>query len=190
MDSLDEEYLRAWNLALPYLKAGKKKDFVRHTKCVIRAMKMLIEKEGGDADILMPAAILHDTGWSKVPATLQKSIDKAEAKKAMQMHLDCGAKIAERILTKLNYGKDKIKRIAGIVFAHKFQDPKDHEKQMMVDADTLTDVFYEQFYSDCKDYKLTPEALFNIRKNNNYYTETARKIFANELEARRIEIWK
>ncbi len=188
-DILDDKYSRVWDLAFPYLEAGKRKDFVLHTKCVIISMQMLLEKENGDVDVLIPAAILHDTGWSKVPIALQKSLDNAEAKKAMQMHLECGASIAEEILTKLKYGKDKIKRIADIVFAHKFQNPQDREKQMMIDADTLTDVFYEQFYGDCKDYDLTPEALFNIRKNNKYYTETARKIFAVELEARRKEIW-
>ncbi|MBU4300525.1 MAG: HD domain-containing protein [Nanoarchaeota archaeon] len=186
---LIEKYAQVWDLALPYLEAGKKKDFVLHTKCVIKSMQMLLENEKGDADILMPAAILHDTGWSKVPAALQKSLDKAEAKKAMQMHLECGALIAEELLAKLNYGKDKIKRIAAIVFAHKFQSPQDSEKQIMIDADNLTDVFYEQFYGDCKDYKLTPEELFNIRKNNTYYTKTARKIFASELDARKKEIW-
>lgn len=187
---LEEKYTRIWNLALPYLQKGKKKDFVLHTKCVIKSMRMLLEKEKGDADILMPAAILHDTGWAKVPLFLQKSLDKAEAKKAMQMHLECGASIAKEILTKLGYPENQIRRIADIVLVHKFQKPKDAEKRLLIDADTLTDVFSEQFYGDCKDYGLSPEALFNIRKNNMFYTETARKIFAEELGKRRTEIWK
>ena len=186
----EEKYARIWALALPYLERGKKKDFVLHTKCVIRSMQMLLEHESGCADVLMPAAILHDTGWSKVPVLLQKSLDKVEAKKAMQMHLEYGAAIAKKLLIKLGYDKDKINRIANLVFAHKFQNPQDCEKQLMIDADTLTDVFYEQFYADCKDYKLTPEALFNIRKNNKYYTETTKTIFIVELEKRKKEIWK
>ncbi len=186
----EKTYAQIWNLAIPYLEKGKKKDFVLHTKCAIKAMQMLLETEKGDADILMPAAILHDTGWAKVPLPLQKSRDNAEAKKAMQMHLECGASITKEILTKLEYPKNQIGRITDIVFAHKFQNPKDAEKRLLIDADTLTDIFREQFYGGCKDYRLTPEALFNIRKNNKFYTETARKVFKEELEKRRKEIWK
>lgn len=186
----DDKFARILGAAVFYLKKGKKKDFVLHTKCVIKAMRILLEKENGDAGILIPAAILHDTGWSKVPVSLQKSLDNAEAKKAMQLHLEYGAAIAKDVLGKLGYSKEQIKRISDIVFAHKFQNPKEPEKRLFIDADTLTDVFREQFYADCRDYKLSPEALFNIRKNNRFYTETARKIFKEELEERKKEIWK
>ena len=53
---------KIWKLALPYLKKGRRKNFVIHTQGVIKAMELLLKKEKEDKDTLIPAAILHDTG--------------------------------------------------------------------------------------------------------------------------------
>lgn len=47
-----------------------KKDYILHLRMVVRAMQELIEGEGGDADILIPAAMLHDIGWANVEERL------------------------------------------------------------------------------------------------------------------------
>jgi len=179
---------RLWKLALPYLRKGKRKDFVLHTKGVIKAMELLIKKERGDSDILIPAAMLHDTGWSKVPINLQKTNEKKKVKKAMEFHLKYSKPIIERILIKIGYDKKQIKKIIEIVLAHKFKNPRDLNKRLLIDADTLSDAFKEQFHEDCKTYKLRPEVLYKIRKNNKFYTRTARWIFIKEMEKRKKEI--
>lgn len=86
--------------------------------------------------------------------------------------------------------RKKIKTISDIVLAHKFQNPKDLSKRLLIDADTLSDTFKEQFYKDCKEYKLSPKSLYEIRKNNRFYTKTARTIFKKELAKRRRESMK
>ena len=64
---------------MPYLKSGVRKDFVLHTKGVIKAVEMIVKMGGkGDERLLVPAAILHDVGWSNISRKLQKSKNKKD----------------------------------------------------------------------------------------------------------------
>lgn len=184
---MKEIYEEIWDLAQPYLRAGVMKDFVLHTEGVVKAMELILQEEDGDEDILIPAAILHDVGWSKVPEDLQKSKDDEDKKRALELHLEYAPPIIKEILAKFDYGPDKIQRIIEIVKAHKFQDPDELEKQLLIDADAVADAFKEQFESDVESYDTTPEKLYEFRKENEFYTATARKIFNRELEERKIE---
>lgn len=187
---MNEKFQRIWKSAIPYLKKGKRKDFILHTKGVIKAMKLLVKREKRDSNILIPATMLHDTEWSKVPINLQKTNDKNKTKKAMKLHLKYSKPIINNILIKMGYDKKHIKKIIDIVLAHKFKNPKSLDKRLLIDADTLSDIFKEQFYGDCKAYNLNPKTLYKIRKNNKFYTKTAKIIFNKELEKRRKEIIK
>jgi HD superfamily phosphodiesterase len=184
---MKKRFEEIWKLAIPYLRKGKRKNFVLHTKGVIKAVGLLLKQKKGDEDVLIPAAILHDTGWSKVPLNLQKTKDKSKTKRAMELHLIHSVPIINEILTKLRYDKKQIKKIIDAILAHKFKNPKDLNKRLLIDADTLADAFKEQFYGDCKEYNLTPETLYKTRKNNKFYTKTARIVFDKGLEKRRKE---
>lgn len=184
------KFQKIWKLALPYLKQGKRKNFVIHTKGVIKAMELILKKEMGDENILMTAAILHDTGWSKVPVELQKGNDKNKILKAMQLHIKFAPFAIKEILNKIDYDKNQIKKIINIVLSHKFKNPKNKNKQLLIDADALSDIFKEQFYSDAKAYKISPQKNLEIRKANKFYTKTAQEIFGKELKKREKEIKK
>lgn len=178
---------KIWRLAKLYLIKGTKKNFVIHTKGVIKAMELLLEKENGDEDILIPAAILHDVGWSRVSSDLQKSKKQKDRTKALHLHLKHAISIIKEILTKEDYNKSKIERVINIVQAHKFQKPAELDKQLLIDADVMSDAFKEQFYSDAKSYNKTPKQNYEFRKRNKFYTNTAKQIFFKELEKRRKE---
>lgn len=184
MKKIFEEILE---LALPYLNQGIMKDFVIHTKGVVKAMELLLEHEDGDEDILIPAAILHDVGWFNVPSELQKSNNQSDKIEATHLHLKHGLPIIEKILTKVGYNKMQIEKVINIVAAHKFQDTKELDKQLLIDADALSDAFREQFYSDVKSYKTTHQKNYEFRKKNKFYTKTAEKLFNIELEKRKKE---
>jgi len=183
------KYKEIWELAKPYLKKATKKDMVIHTKGVIFAMTLLLKEEEGNKEILIPSAILHDVGFSKVPKVLQTSTDEKERKRSLELHLEYAPEIIEEILNKVGYNKDNINKIIEIVVAHKFQDPKELDKQLLIDADTLADLFKEQFYTNAKDYNKTPQEFYNIRKDNKFYTKTAKNIFDQELKNRAKEIF-
>jgi hypothetical protein len=184
------EYLhrRIWSLALPYLKKGIRKDFVLHTKMVVKGMRLILAKENGDKDILLPAAILHDTGWAHVPHHLQKAKDKGRVREAMELHMQLSVPIIKEILSLVNFDRKRIRKVIDVVLAHKYKNPKELNKRLLIDADTLSDVFKEQFYSDAEIYEIKPEDFYHIRRGNRFYTETAREIFSRELNKRSQEI--
>ena len=76
---------------MPYLKSGHKKDFVLHTEGVVKAVEMIIRLGGkGEKSLLIPAAILHDVGCSKVSEKLQTSNNKRDIIKALKQHIRDG----------------------------------------------------------------------------------------------------
>jgi len=187
---MNKKFQKIWRLALPYLKKGKRKNFVIHTEEVVKAMELILAKEKGDKNILIPAAILHDVGWSKVPIRLQRSSNKNQQKKALQLHLEYAPKIINKILVKLKYSPSQIKTIIEIVMAHKFSSPHRQDKRLLIDADNLSEVFKVSFANDLKAYQQTPQGLYNFRMKNKFYTKTAAKIFKQELAKRKEEIYK
>jgi hypothetical protein len=185
---MEKEFQTIWNAAVVYLRQAPKKDFVLHTKWVVKSMEMLLEKEEGERRVLIPAAILHDTGWAEVPLELQMAMEGDAAKKALVLHLKNAVPIARRILKYQGYAQEEIEKITGIILSHKFANPRNSEKRLLIDADALADIFKEPFYADAKYYKKTLKELLEFRKQNRFYTKTARAIFDRESEKREREI--
>jgi len=108
-----------WAEALKYLERGRPGD-VEHTRRVVNYGKILLAKEGGEPRVVIPALILHDTGWSKVdfsdfvdaPAFAKKDT------KSVRQHMRHGADIAEEILNELGWEPALIQRIAAIIAVH------------------------------------------------------------------------
>lgn len=187
---MDKKYQKIQKLAVEILQKVIRKDYILHTLTVTQAMEMLLDKEGGNPDILIPAALCHDLGWSNVPKKFQVPILSKEDKlKALKMHVDYNPPLTGEILTKCDYSQNKINKIIQIIKAHKFIKPDSFEEKMLIDADTLSDVFKDQFYSDAKSYKRTPKDLLEFRSTNTYFTKTAREIFKKEFTEREKEIY-
>jgi HD superfamily phosphodiesterase len=185
---MDKKLKKIWLSAIQYLRQARKKDFVTHTKWVVKSMEMILDKERGEADILVPAAILHDVGWANVPVKLQMAVSGEAAKKALKLHLKEAVPLARKVLADNGYGKKDIEKIVGIILSHQFAKPRAADKRMLIDADTLSDIFKEPFYADAKAYNKSPAQLYEFRKNNRFYTTTARAIFVRELVKRQREI--
>ena len=185
---MEKEFQKIWREAAVYLRQAQKKDFVLHTRWVVKSMEMLLEREGGDRRVLITAAILHDTGWSEVPLELQAAIEGEMAGRALVLHLKNSVPIARKILKDHGFTKKEINKIIDIILSHKFKNPRNLEKRLLIDADTLSDIFKEPFYADAKYYKKTPKQLLEFRKQNHFYTKTARAVFDRELEKRAKEI--
>lgn len=160
----------------------------------MKATEMILKKEKSDAEILIPSAILHDVGWAKVPVELQDVKDRKERnkkviKKALELHIKFAPEIIDEILTKIGCKKKKIKKIIDIVKDHKFKNPRDINKRILIDADAVGCVFREQFYSDAKSYENLPKENYEIRKKHNkFYTQTAKEIFEKEMKKRKKEV--
>jgi hypothetical protein len=186
---MNSKYLPIWQQAKPLLKEIQKKNYLIHTQAVARAMEEIIAGEGGDPDLLIPAALLHDIGWVKVSLDLQLAKDPDNEHQAQVEHIKQAPPLIRKILKPFNYSIDQIERIVDIVTAHKFQEPmEDKEKQMLIDADNLSDIYKESFYSDIQSYHTTLRKQYYFRSQNTFYTPTAKKIFQNQLADRLKEI--
>ena len=84
------------------------------------ARRLLAHYPNADEEIVLPAIVLHDVGWKMVPEEKQLSAfgPKAKDKKTQRMHETEGVKIAEQILTRLDYDKEKILEILSIIDGH------------------------------------------------------------------------
>ena len=183
-----DKYQAIYEKVEPLLLGDNKKDYLLHSKMTERAMQEIIAGEGGNPDILIPAAILHDVGWSEVPKKLKLAQDKESKHKALVEHIERAPAIVRRVLSELNYDKERIEKIIDLIVAHKFTDPEEKDKQMLIDADTLSDTYKESFYSDAKSYNSTPRESWEFRSKNTFYTKTAKEIFAKQLGDRLNEI--
>jgi len=177
----NETFNKIFELSKPYLQKATMKDFVTHTKHVVKAMEMIIRGEGGDSNILIPAAILHDVGFSKVSPRLQTNNDLKKKRQAQRQHLVFAKEIIQEILEKVDYKQKDIDRITEIIVVHKFHNPDGKEERMLIDSDNLSDTFLEQFYSDIKAYNRSPEQVYEFRTRNEYYTKTAKKIASKNM---------
>jgi len=104
--------------AAPYLDT--RKNDVHVSLSYDFARRLLAHYPNADEEIVLPAILLHDVGWMMVPAEKQLSAfgPKAKDKKTQRMHETEGVKIADRILTRLTYNKEKIPEILSIIDGH------------------------------------------------------------------------
>ena len=103
----------------PILVKGRQGDW-DHTLRTIGYARRLLEKENGDADIVIPALYLHDIGWSAID--YQDFIDATPAKKketrSLQLHMAESARMATEILKDLSFTQGRQAKITAIIAVH------------------------------------------------------------------------
>lgn len=83
---------------------------IKHAKAVLDYSKKIMSVEGGDDSIIIPAAILHDIGIKECEKIYNSVSGNLQEKE--------GPPIAEKILNKINYPKECIGEILGIIANH------------------------------------------------------------------------
>jgi HD superfamily phosphodiesterase len=134
---MESKFQRIWQLAGPYLET-RQNDI--HTRVSVKFAYRLLQKEDGDRDIVIPAVILHDVGWIRVPEDLQPKAygSKATSVEINRIHEVEGAKIAEEILRGIEYDQDKVGEILRIVEGHDSrEEPISSSDKIVKDADKL-----------------------------------------------------
>jgi len=92
LEKIDAPYQSIFELAVPFLKTRLN---LPHTYIVYQYAKLLLETEGGAREIVFPACILHDVGWSTVPNArsledaITKDSDKLFRLCASGFRIDC-----------------------------------------------------------------------------------------------------
>ena len=107
---------------------------MEHVMRVYNLCLLLAKDEDNiDLDVLKTAALLHDIARVKEDKDNSGDID----------HAILGTEMAEKILTDLDYPKEKIELIRHCIATHRFRsgnEPKTKEAKILFDADKLVSV--------------------------------------------------
>ncbi|KPK24277.1 MAG: hypothetical protein AMJ70_02335 [Dehalococcoidia bacterium SG8_51_3] len=176
-----------WRRAKPYLNT-RQNDI--HTEISVRFAEMLLEKEGGDENVVMPAIILHDVGWIKVPEEEQNKGfgPEIQSPSVVKNHELEGVQIAKGILEAVDYNEEKIALILEIIEGHDSRKEADSINESIVkDADKLWRFSREGFTIDCNRFNLKP--MERVKKkdldiDSIFFTESAKQIARKEIQVR------
>jgi HD superfamily phosphodiesterase len=176
--------------ALPFLETRKNKI---HTFIVYQYARALLNREGGAMEIVLPACILHDVGWSAVPEKDQlKAFGPViEDNGLRRKHEIKGVAIAKKILLALNYDQNLIYRILNIIDGHDTTpQAKSLEDAIVKDADKLWRYSEIGLLIDIQRFKsqLSPYLKYLRTAVDKWFlTEEGKKIAIHELQLREKE---
>jgi HD superfamily phosphodiesterase len=176
-----------WQVAKSYLDM-RKNDI--HTEICINLAFKLIEREGGDKDIVIPAIILHDVGWKEVPEGLHLKAfgPNAVSLELTKIHEARGVKIAKSILQMVHYDEEKIEEILEIINGHDTRRGAISLNDKIVkDADKLWRYTKEGFQIDQTRFEENyNEILDRLRSGVDtwFFTDSAKRIAMEELGSR------
>jgi HD superfamily phosphodiesterase len=184
-------FARIWEMARPYLNT-RKNDI--HTELSLGFAQALLEKEGGDRDIVIPAIILHDVGWKSIPESLQIKAfgPTVELPELQRFHESESARIAEDLLERIHYHRDKTKEIIEIIKGHDSRrEPLSLNDRIVKDADKLWRYSKKCLHIDAERFNLTLREAYNRLRSNLdrwFLTNSAKLIAGEELESRLSEL--
>jgi HD superfamily phosphodiesterase len=151
---------------------------------------VLLSQEGGDEDIVIPAIILHDVGWKKVPEDIQMKAfgPKSSMPEWNRVHEVEGARIAGDILRKVDYHEDKILEIQEIIKGHDSRkNPISKNDSIVKDADKLWRYSKIAVQVNQNRFGLTVEqGIERLRRNLEpwFLTESGKRMAKKEIEKR------
>lgn len=135
----DEEI---WALAAPYLKTRDNDVHTLYAYGIARALLDVLPD--ADPDVVLPAVLLHDTGWSTVPldeimtALLPGARSGTQSREVVRRHEVEGARIASEILTDLGWPADRVATVAAMVDGHDTRpEPLSLDDAVLKDADKV-----------------------------------------------------
>ena len=134
----DSVYNEIFKKAEPYLDT--RHNDVHTSLSYDFARRLLAHYPDADETIVLPAIVLHDVGWKMVPEEIQLNAfgPKAKDKKTKRIHEKEGVRIAQEILTRLNYDEEKISEILSIIDGHDTRlEALSLNDQLVKDADKL-----------------------------------------------------
>lgn len=118
MASLPAPHDRIWQLAAPYLAV---RDNDAHTLYSYGLARALVQQHpDADPEVVLPAILLHDTGWSQAPPqeVLSAIAPGGNRPDLVLLHEKEGARIATEILTQLGHDPARTAEIVAIIDGH------------------------------------------------------------------------
>ena len=149
-----------------------------HTMRVYRWAIKLQSKLGGDLDVIVLAALLHDIGWDHA-----------------RPHGEEGAELAVENMDSIGIDPETIRRVGEIIMIHEDKDSDvdlSLECKIVMDADLLDEVgaisvLWDSMATACEDEASYKKAYYRIK---NYYRNNKPKIRRCKTDAARAEYTK
>lgn len=188
-----EVYKKIWELAFPY---QDKREDRGHAEITLSFAQQLLGQEKANPDIVIPAIILHDIGWSQMlrdEIVYKFNITPEEDRKRRLKHQEEGVKLGRKILSQVGYNKDLSEHIIKIVSGHDTETGSfSVEDSVARDADKLWRFSKTGFWTAIRNLKIPPQREYaklerQIDEEGFLFTEPARKIARKELKQRNKE---
>lgn len=186
------QFQEIYELAKPFLDTRNNEIHMRISRDFAAR---LLEAEGGDPKVILPAIILHDVGWKMIPEDMHLQAFGPHAKdmETNRIHEVEGARIAREILEKVNYDRVLIDEIVEIIVGHDSRGKSLSLNDAIVkDADKLWRFSKEALIIDPERFGIDPAIHIPwLEKQIDGWliTETGRKIAREEqsMRARALE---
>lgn len=152
-----------WELAAPHLHVRNNDTHTLYAYGLARAL--LARLPDARDDVVLPAILLHDTGWSTVPddQILEAIAPGAGRPDLVRQHETEGARIARDILSTIGHDAEATERIVAIIDGH---DSRRHaispEDAIVKDADKLWRVSPHGIRTVCGWFGLEPEEALRL----------------------------
>jgi hypothetical protein len=119
---------------------GRENWDIPHTLLAVEWMKKIIQNEGGNKKILIPAIYFHDSGYPLV----KKGYNYNEVMAAKPDHAKNGAEFAKTVLEKIKeFNEEEIEEIVYLVTNHdKHKNIESFHRQLIFEADGLAQIDY------------------------------------------------
>jgi HD superfamily phosphohydrolase YqeK len=156
--SMEEICKQLFSDAAPFLSVRCNQE---HTEITFRFAKELQKILGGRKEIIFPAIILHDVGWSAIAEELHLQAFGPDADPNLnRIHEIEGAKIAAKLLQRIALSEADKQEICRIIESHDSgQNPINLEEKIVKDADKLFrfsprgfSIDAQRFNVDLRDY--------------------------------------
>jgi HD superfamily phosphodiesterase len=176
--SLRADDAAVWELAAPYLAVRNNDSHTLYAYGLARAL--LASLPDADPEVVLPAILLHDTGWSTVPdEEILEAIAPGGARPDLVLqHEKEGARIATEVLKGLGRDDEIVRRVIEIIDGHDSRlialSPED---EVVKDADKLWRVTPHGIQIVCGWFGLTREEslrITSLRVQDSLFTEPAR----------------
>lgn len=187
---IEPPFRKIFDLAMPFLKTRFN---LPHTFIAYQYAQLLLQEESGSQEIVLPACILHDVGWSRIPKHRQVDafgpfLKDNDSRRKHEME---GVVIAGKILTQVGYNSFSARKIMQIIDGHDTTpEARSLEDAITKDSDKLFRFSALGFRIGCERFRLPPEDYWPYLSTNMekwVLTATGKKIAVHEAGLRASE---
>lgn len=188
---MKEIFKKIRDLALPY---QDKRDDPGHAEVTLKYAEELTALEKGNEDVVIPAIILHDVGYSQLTKDRRLMVfspgaAEGDRRAVVYEHQVESVKLAVKILRQVNYPADLTDEILEIISQHDTRDGFISKNEGLVrDSDKLWRTSKEcasaaEARAKAREAERFKNIEEGIKKPKYFYSETARQMALTDLKA-------